>query len=774
MSSAGSYSSGGSGGMGNVLFLEGNSGGAVGPDLAGVINVVGSGTITVSGDPGTNTLTVQLSGSGVVTSIDGDTGSGPITGDLTITGGASGASFDTTGTTITQSFNFLSLPATDNPLTMGYISFEDNPVLALYGGDPNIYLGVSAGNVAQTGSACVGIGNGALVSGTNNNNETAVGYLALQNANGTVGNTALGSNVLVSNTDSDYNTAVGLASLALLTGTTGNGNNVAIGYNSLANLLTGTDNIALGTGSGFSYTSSEDSNITIGNEGTVSESNVIRIGTQGNLIGQQNATYVAGIYNAAVGGTNAVVFADNTGKLGTTGGGSIPLGTTNHAVQVGNAGGTLTSLTVGTNGQVLVGSSAANPVFATLGSSASTLTYTTGAGTLNIDVTAPLAIAYGGTNATSMATTDGVVYFDGTRLVTTAAGTAAQVLTSNGAGMAPTFQAAAGGGVTSITGDSGGALTGALTLTGGTSGAVFSGAGTTLTESFNFLSLPDTNGAGTNGVIKFNSTNVLAFYGGGSEANIAFGFASQNASISGENNIGVGSLTLSGLTSANSNIAIGSHAATAITSGSSNVAIGTTSLGKNTATTANQNVAVGHFTLNNLLTGATNIAVGYEAGSNYTSSESGNILIGNTGTVAESDVIRIGSGTQTTCYIQGIAGVTVSNSAAVLIDTVAGQLGTVVSSRRFKEDIHDLHPHDSRKLYDLRPVEFTYKGSDQKQFGLISEEVEEVMPYLVAYDKESQPVTVRYHELPTLLLKELQRLNDRITALEDKLAARIR
>lgn len=54
----------------------------------------------------------------------------------------------------------------------------------------------------------------------------------------------------------------------------------------------------------------------------------------------------------------------------------------------------------------------------------------------------PVPLADGGTNATSMATTDGVVYFDGTRLVTTAVGTATNVLTSNGAGMAPTFQPA--------------------------------------------------------------------------------------------------------------------------------------------------------------------------------------------------------------------------------------------------------------------------------------------------------------------------------------------
>jgi len=69
---------------------------------------------------------------------------------------------------------------------------------------------------------------------------------------------------------------------------------------------------------------------------------------------------------------------------------------------------------------------------------------TTGSGT-TLDIIGTLGISNGGTNATSMANTDGVVYYDGTRLVTTAVGTATYVLTSNGAGLAPTFQAAGGG-----------------------------------------------------------------------------------------------------------------------------------------------------------------------------------------------------------------------------------------------------------------------------------------------------------------------------------------
>ena len=57
-------------------------------------------------------------------------------------------------------------------------------------------------------------------------------------------------------------------------------------------------------------------------------------------------------------------------------------GTTDHTVQVGNAAESLTSLAAATNGQALLGSTGANPVFSTIGSSDSTITWTLGAGTL--------------------------------------------------------------------------------------------------------------------------------------------------------------------------------------------------------------------------------------------------------------------------------------------------------------------------------------------------------------------------------------------------------
>lgn len=85
-----------------------------------------------------------------------------------------------------------------------------------------------------------------------------------------------------------------------------------------------------------------------------------------------------------------VITFDGVNNITFTGAGSTVsanvTGTTNHAVQVGNATASLTSLGVGTNGQALIGSTGADPVFATLTSSDSSIAFTTGAGSLSLQV----------------------------------------------------------------------------------------------------------------------------------------------------------------------------------------------------------------------------------------------------------------------------------------------------------------------------------------------------------------------------------------------------
>lgn len=157
----------------------------------------------------------------------------------------------------------------------------------------------------------------------------------------------------------------------------------------------------------------------------------------------------------AVSASGAVTSVSGGNNITITGTATAPIvnvsGTTNHSVLLGNATNSINSLANGTTGQVLHAVTGANdPIW--------------GAVSLTADVSGILPIANGGTNASSMTTTDGTVYFDGTRLVTTATGTANFVLTSGGPGVAPTYQAvSASGAVTSVTAGLNIAITGTAT-----------------------------------------------------------------------------------------------------------------------------------------------------------------------------------------------------------------------------------------------------------------------------------------------------------------------
>lgn len=102
--------------------------------------------------------------------------------------------------------------------------------------------------------------------------------------------------------------------------------------------------------------------------------------------------------------------------------------TTDHAVQIGNNLGSLTSITVGTDGQILVGATGADPAFTNLTSSDSTLTITEGPNTLDVVLNAPVTVGNGGTGTSSL-TDHGVLLGSGTAAVTvTSVGTDGQIL----------------------------------------------------------------------------------------------------------------------------------------------------------------------------------------------------------------------------------------------------------------------------------------------------------------------------------------------------------
>ncbi len=168
--------------------------------------------------------------------------------------------------------------------------------------------------------------------------------------------------------------------------------------------------------------------------------------------------------------------------------------------------------------------------------------------------------------------------------------------------------------------------------------------------------------------------------------------------------------------------------------------------------------------------GSYNIALGWQAGYNVQSGQY-NIEIGNEGTNSDSGLIRIGTaGNQTSAYIAGIFNATSVSGSTVLINS-SGQLGTLSSSIRFKQDVHDMGD-STEALMQLRPVEFRYKqpaedGTRPLQFGLIAEEVAKVYPELVVRDKDGQIDTVQYHQLPAMLLNEIQKQHKTIEDLKE-------
>ena len=108
------------------------------------------------------------------------------------------------------------------------------------------------------------------------------------------------------------------------------------------------------------------------------------------------------------------------------------------------------------------------------------------------------------------------------------------------------------------------------------------------------------------------------------------------------------------------------------------------------------------------------------------------------------------------CFIGQIFSRTSPGGTAVFINA-SGKLGTVTSSRRFKEQIKPME-RASEALYSLKPVTFHYKkeidATGTSQFGLVAEEVEKVNRDLVVRDKQGKPYSVRYDQVNAMLLNE--------------------
>ena len=95
-----------------------------------------------------------------------------------------------------------------------------------------------------------------------------------------------------------------------------------------------------------------------------------------------------------------------------------------------------------------------------------------------------------------------------------------------------------------------------------------------------------------------------------------------------------------------------------------------------------------------------------------------------------------------------------------------GFLGVDTSSKRYKKNIKDIS--DISWIYDLRPVDFEWKATNKKDWGLIAEEVLEVNPRIVGIENEV-PEWVDYKKLIPILLKAVQELSEKNEAFEKRI-----
>ena len=361
-----------------------------------------------------------------------------------------------------------------------------------------------------------------------------------------------------------------------------------------------------------------------------------------------------------------------SGNLTVSGAGSTLTATltglTPHSVQVGALDGeSLTQTPVGTDGQVLIGANGADPLFAALTSVGGTITFTTGANSLNLDTSGSVMLQIDGDTGSA---------FPAAGIIN---------VTAAAAGTTATFQAA-----------------------GNNVDLHFA-------DSVNNVLLGGRFGAST-----INPAICIQ--------NVALGASSLNDLTIGADNVGIGHIALTSLTSGANNTAVGSQALADNQTGLNNVGIGfqcltnhlgstctgvgyialrgssacaystavgdsalslsgadnnNTAIGYHSLLNLNgggQNTALGASSLDTLASGTTNIAIGVSSGSALATNESDNILIGSSGVVGDNNKIRIGvtgsgDGQQNECYIAGITGVTVSNTQYVTIDSTTGQLG---------------------------------------------------------------------------------------------------
>jgi hypothetical protein len=292
----------------------------------------------------------------------------------------------------------------------------------------------------------------------------------------------------------------------------------------------------------------------------------------------------------------------------------------------------------------------------------------------------------------------------------------------------------------------------------------------------------------------------------------AFGWNAANLNT-GDNNTAIGHNSLGANTTASNNTACGNAALNANTTGASNVAVGRQALVSNT--TASNNTAVGFQAGNTNSTGPHNTFVGTQAGYSSTGGENtcvgrtagysistgtGNTFIGpgngatSNGagyfvtTGSKNSILGGYNGNQGSLDIRTASNYIVlsdgdgnprqyiNSSGNIFFPLVRGSAGSYAarftgsleltvdtSSARYKDNIRD-SIYGLADLLKIQSRQFEYKDDGRSDVGFIAEEMVEVIPEVVAIDKQGRPDAVSYDRLVSVCVKAIQELKTIVDA----------
>jgi trimeric autotransporter adhesin len=258
--------------------------------------------------------------------------------------------------------------------------------------------------------------------------------------------------------------------------------------------------------------------------------------------------------------------------------------------------------------------------------------------------------------------------------------------------------------------------------------------------------------------------------------NTAIGQVALYSNTGGLANTATGQQTLYSNTTGQDNTADGSTALQANTTGSGNTAVGVFALYQNT--TGGNNTALGFDALFSNKTGSSNTAVGENAC--LTTTNSNVTCVG-----ANSDAVPAGLSNATAIGAHAVVGqsnslvlggigewavkVGIGATAPSNVLTIGRGLGHPVSdswetysSRRWKTNIQTL-PNALSKVEKLRGVSYDLKDSGKHEIGVIAEEVGQVVPEVVSYEKNGKDATgVDYSRLTALLIEAVKQQQKQI------------